>query len=158
MTPGDIALLYPFSAAGFSTNLGKGADTSQGSKWECISYACTRYGSLVRGKLVCGCELNGCVLGMCAHVCYGACVFSWWSMWLACLLCLRMSLCVCVSWCVPMCVVVCVPGCLSRWASAFLCRVTRWVFGSVNTCLMQHVFGSMWACGLVWPSLGVTHR
>lgn len=31
---------------------------------------------------------------------------------LACLLCLRVSLCAWVSWCVPLCVVVRVPGCV----------------------------------------------
>lgn len=42
--------------------------------------------------------------------------------------------------------------------SVFLGCVTCWAFDSVNACLMQHASGSMWAHGLVWPSLGVTHR
>lgn len=63
-----------------------------------------------------------------------------------------LGVCPCVWWCVFLAVFVWVGVCV------LLCYVMRWVFGSVHTCLMQHVFGSMWACGLVWPSLGVTHR
>lgn len=74
-----------------------------------------------------------------------------------------MPLCVCVSWCVTpcVCVLLCAPGCVCLGGvdvSVFLCCVTWWVFDSVNACLMPHVFGSMWACRLVWPSLGVTHK
>lgn len=47
--PGDI-VLCPLSAARCSTNIGKGAENSQGRKWDCRSYVCTEYVSLFKGR------------------------------------------------------------------------------------------------------------